>query len=75
MSGKNGKRRFHIDERYVTVNLTLTIILYSMVVPFCIYLCVDNLIRGDLLVARYAFFCASMTAIATVLFAICKFGK
>ncbi len=71
----SGKRRFHIDERYVTVNLTLSIILYSVVVPFCIYLCVDNLIRGDLLVARYAFFCAFMTAIAIVLFSICKFGK
>ena len=68
-------RRFHIDERYVTVNLTLSIILYSVVVPFCIYLGVDNLIRGDLLVARYAFTCATMTAIATICFAICKFGK
>ncbi len=71
----SGKRRFHIDERYVTVNLTLSIILYSMVVPFCIYLCVDNYIHGNKVVARYALFCASMTAIATVLFAICKFGK
>ena len=68
-------RRFHIDERYVTVNLTLSIILYSVVVPFCIYLGVDNLIRGDLRVARYAFTCATMTAIATICFAICKFGK
>lgn len=67
--------RFHIDERYVTVNLTLSIILYSVVIPFCVYLCVDNLIRGDLLVARYALFCATMTAFATVCFAICKFGK
>ena len=68
-------KRFHIDERYVTVNLTLSIILYTVVVPFCIYLAVDNLIRGDLLVARYAFFCATMTAFATICFAICKFGK
>ena len=68
-------KRFHIDERYVTVNLTLSIILYSVVVPFCIYLAVDNLIRGDLLVARYALFCATMTAFATICFAICKFGK
>jgi len=69
------KKRFHIDERYVTVNLTLSIILYSMVVPFCIYLCVDNYLRGSMLVAKYALFCAVMTAFATICFAICKFGK
>ena len=71
----SSKKRFHIDERYVTVNLTLSIILYSMVVPFCVYLAVDNFIRGDLLVARYALFCAVMTAFSTICFAICKFGK
>ena len=71
----NIKKRFHIDERYVTVNLTLTIIIYSFVVPFCIYLCVDNYIHGKMLVARYALFCAVMTAIAIVNFSICKFGR
>lgn len=71
----NKKRRFHIDERYVTVNLTLSIIIYSVVVPFCIYLCVDNFIRGNTLVAGYALFCAVMTAIAIMNFSICKFGK
>ena len=69
------KRRFHIDERYVTVNLTLSIILYSMVIPFCAYLSVDNFIRGKTLVAGYALFCTVMTAIATVNLLICKFGK
>ena len=69
------KRRFHIDERYVTVNLTLTILLYLIVTPFCVYLSVDNFIRGKMVVAGYALFCAVMTAIATVNFAICKYGK
>ena len=69
------KRRFHIDERYVTVNLTLSIILYSMVIPFCAFLSVDNFIRGKTLVAGYALFCTVMTAIATVNLLICKFGK
>ena len=50
------KKRFHIDERYVTVNLTLSIIIYSVVVPFCVYLCVDNYVHGNMLVALYAFF-------------------
>ncbi|MBR5973592.1 MAG: response regulator [Clostridiales bacterium] len=68
-------KRFHIDERYVTVNLTLSIIIYSVVVPFCIYLCVDNFIHGNMLVAKYALFCAVMTAIAIMNFSICKFGK
>ena len=69
------KRRFHIDERYVTVNLTLSIILYSMVIPFCAFLSVDNFIRGKTLVAGYALFCTIMTTIATVNLSICKFGK
>ena len=69
------KKRFHIDERYVTVNLTQSIIVYSVVVPFYVYLSVDNFIRGNMLVARYALFCAIMTAIAIVNFSICKFGK
>ena len=69
------KKRFRLDERYVTVNLTLSIIIYAVVVPFCIYLCIDNFIRHDYVVAIYAFFCAFFTAIAIVDFAICKFGK
>ncbi len=69
------KKRFHLDERYIDVNLTLTIIIYAVVVPFCIYLCIDNFIRKDYLVANYALFCAVFTAIATICFAICKFGK
>ena len=71
----NIQRRLHIDERFVTVNLTLIIIIYSVVVPFCIYLSVDNFISGNTLVAKYALFCAVMTAIAIINFSICKFGK
>lgn len=69
------KQRVHIDERYYTVNLTLSIIIYSVVVPFCVYLCVDNYIHGNLMVANYALFCAVMTAFGIVCFTICKFGK
>jgi len=69
------KKKFHIDERYVTVNLTLSIIIYSVVVPFCVYLCVDNYVHGNMLVARYALFCAVMTALGIACFTICKFGK
>ena len=57
------------------VNLTLSIIIYAIVVPFCIYLSVDNFIHGKPVVARYALFCAIMTAIAVVNFSICRFGK
>lgn len=71
----SNKKLFYIDERYVSVNLTLSIILYAMVVPFCIYLAMDNYIRGDIVVARYAMFCSIMTALAIVNFSICKFGK
>ncbi len=69
------KKRFHLDQRYITVNLTLSIIIYAVVVPFCIYLCIDNYLRHDYLVAIYAFFCALFTSIAIVNFSICKFGK
>ena len=71
----NDRKKLHIDERYYTVNLTLSIIIYSVLVPFCVYLCVDNYIHGNMLVAKYAAFCAVMTAIAIVNFSICKFGK
>ena len=69
------KKLLRIDERYMKVNLTLSIIIYAIVVPFCIYLSVDNYIHGKTVVARYALFCAVMTAIAVVCFSICKFGK
>ncbi len=69
------KKILRIDERYMKVNLTLSIIIYAIVVPFCIYLSVDNYIHGKPVVARYALFCAVMTAIAVVNFSICKFGK
>ena len=69
------KKRFSIDQRYITVNLTLCIIILSILVAFCIYLSLDNFFRGDYLVAKYALFCAVMTAIAVVNFCICKFGK
>ena len=72
---KTDRKKLQIDERYYTVNLTLSIIIYSVVVPFCVYLCVDNYIHGNMLVAKYAAFCAVMTAIAIVNFSICKFGK
>lgn len=69
------KKRFSLDKRYVKINLTLSIIIYSMVVPFCVYLCVDNFIHGKPVVAYFALFCAVMTAIAVVALSICKFGK
>ncbi len=69
------KKKIHIDQRYITVNLTLCIIILAVLVLFCIYLSLDNYFRGDYLVAKYALFCAVMTAIAVMNFCICKFGK
>jgi len=69
------KKKFRIDERYVNVNMTLSIVIYSFVVPFCIYLSVDNFLRGEKTVGYYALFCAVMTAIAVINLSICKFGK
>ncbi|MCR4792545.1 MAG: response regulator [Lachnospiraceae bacterium] len=75
MSRKKKFHLFKIDERYVQINLTLMIIIYSVTVVFCFYLCFDNYMRGEMLVAKYALFCAIMTAIAVMNFSICKFGK
>ena len=69
------KKKFHIDQRYITVNLTLCIIILAVLVIFCIFLSLDNFFRGDYLVAKYALFCAVMTAIAVINFCICRFGK
>ena len=68
-------KRFSIDDRYIKVNLTLSIIVYSLVVPFCVYLCIDNYIHGDYRVADYALFCALMTAVAVIILTVCKFGR
>ena len=72
---KKKKLHLHIDKRFCEVNLTLMIIIYTVTVVFCFYLCMDNYIRGEMLVAKYALFCAIMTAIAVMNFSICKFGK
>ena len=69
------KKIFKLDERYVKVNLTLSILIYSFVTPFCIYLSVDNFLHGKKLVGYYALTCAVMTAVAVVNLCICKFGK
>ena len=69
------KKRFHIDERYLLVNLTRTIIIYAFLTPFCVYLCIDNLVHGKNVVAMYAAFCAVMTGIALSLLCVCRFGK
>ena len=69
------KKKLHIDQRYITVNLTLCIIILAVLVLFCIYLSLDNFYRGDYLVAKYALFWAVTTAFAVVNFCICKFGR
>ena len=73
--GKDSKTILRLDKRYMNVNLTLSIIIYSILVPFCVYLSVDNYIHGKPVVARFALFCAVMTGIGAICFAICKFGK
>ena len=68
-------KKLHIDERYISVNLTRTIIIYAFLVPYCIYLSADNFRHGSEMIALLAAFCATMTAIALGLLCICRFGK
>ncbi len=69
------QRIINIDERYIDVNLTRSIIIYCVLVPYCVYLCVDNFMEGSRMIGLLALFCAVMTSIATTLLAICRFGK
>ena len=69
------ENRLDIDKRYIDVNLTRSIIIYCMLVPYCVYLCVDCFNEGNRMIGLLALFCAVMTAIATVLLSICRFGK
>ena len=68
-------RRFRINPKYVVVDLTRSIAIYSFLSLFCVYLSVDNYIRGIPTIGRLALFCAVMTAIAVGIMAYCKFGK
>ena len=68
-------KKLHIDERYIGVNLTRTIIIYTFLVPYCIYLSVDCYRHGSSMIGLLAAFCAAMTAIALGLLCICRFVK
>ncbi len=68
-------KKFHIDERYISVNLTRTIIIYTFLVPYCIYLSVDCFRPGSDRIGLLAAFCAAMTAIAVSLLCACRFVK
>ena len=69
------RKRIRIDERYIDVNLTRSIIIYCLLVPYCAYLSIDNFTHGNRMIGLLALFCAVMTAIATTFLCICRFGK
>ena len=67
--------RKKIDSKYIDVNLTRTIIISAFLAIYCIYLSVDNFIKGSNMIGFLALFCSVMTAITMVLLSVCKFGK
>ncbi|MCR4755927.1 MAG: response regulator [Lachnospiraceae bacterium] len=68
-----GRRK--IDSKYIDVNLTRTIIISAFLAIYCIYLSIDNFVKGTNMVGFLALFCSVMTAITMVLLSVCKFGK
>ena len=68
-------KRFPLDRRYMDVNLTRTLVIYSLLVPYCAYLCIDNFTHGNRMIGTLALFCAIMTGVATAFLSICRFGK
>ncbi len=71
----NRLKGFHIDERYIDVNITRSIIIYAFLTLYCIYLSVDNYVHGNRMIGMLALFCAVMTGISLILFMIYRFGK
>ena len=68
-------KRLRIDQKFIDVNPVRSIIIYSLLVPYCIYLCIDNFLHGVYTIGLLALFCAVMTAIALILLSICRFGR
>ena len=68
-------RRVKINPKYIVVDLTKSIAIYTFLTLFCIYLSVENYIRGIPSIGLLALFCAVMTAIALGIMTYCKFGK
>ena len=68
-------RRLRINPKYVVVDLTKSIAIYTFLSLFCVYLSVENYIRGIPSIGLLALFCAVMTAIAVGIMTYCKFGK
>ena len=68
-------RRVRINPKYIVVDLTKSIAIYMFLTLFCIYLSVDNYIRGIPSIGLLALFCAVMTGIAVGIMTYCKFGK
>ena len=68
-------KRLRIDQKFIDVNPLRSIIIYSLLVPYCIYLCIDNFLHGVYTIGLLALFCAVMTAIALILLSICRFGR
>ena len=64
-----------INPRYIVVDLSKSIIIYSFLVLLCCYLCADNFIHGVPSIGLLALFCAVMTAIALAVLVYCKYGK
>ena len=68
-------RRVKINPKYIVVDLTKSIAIYTFLTLFCIYLSVENYIRGIPSIGLLALFCAVMTAIAVGIMTYCKLGK
>ena len=64
-----------INPRYIVVDLSKSIVIYSFLVLLCCYLCADNFIHGVPSIGLLALFCAVMTAIALAVLVYCKYGK
>ena len=64
-----------INPKYIVVDLSKSIVIYSFLVLFCIYLCTDNFVHGVPSIGLLALFCAVMTSIALAVLVYCKYGK
>ncbi len=68
-------KKIKIDPKYVDVNLTRTIIIFAVITLYCVYLSIDNFIKGSNTISLLALFCAIMTVIALSFLYVCRSDK
>ncbi len=67
-------KKFHINKKYLAVNLPRVVTMYSLLALYDAYLCFDNIRRGESSVAIFAFVCCFSSLFALALLSVSRFS-